>query len=95
MAEARAGWLGGLNYAFVDEVDEELQCPICYLPMKEPVQTKCGHRFCGQCLDKHLCHFKRFALITTSFGVFKSKTWSLSVVKKGYELNLNKGKGTI
>lgn len=32
---------------------EELNCPICYLPMDETVQivmTKCGHLFCQECI---------------------------------------------
>ena len=57
MAEARANpLLGGHEDEFVNAVDEELHCAICQLPLKEPMLTKCGHRFCRTCLDEH---FKR------------------------------------
>ena len=46
--------LGGYEKEFVNSVEEDLQCPICRLPLKEAVQTGvCGHRFCRQCLDEH------------------------------------------
>lgn len=52
MAEARASSsLGGYDDEFVKEIDEDWQCGICQLPMREPIQTKCGHRFCIQCLN--------------------------------------------
>ena len=50
MAESEA--IGGYDDAFVDEIDEDLQCQICQLPLKEPMQTKCGHRYCKQCLGR-------------------------------------------
>ena len=62
MAEARANSsLGGYDEHFVDVVEDEWNCPICQLPLKEAVQTGvCGHRFCRQCLDGH---FMRLALL--------------------------------
>lgn len=55
MAEARAiPSFGGYDDEFVDEMKDDWHCPICQLPLKEPVQTVvCGHRFCRQCLDSH------------------------------------------
>ena len=44
--------LGGYEYEFVDEVSPNQKCPVCLLPMKDPVQTSdCGHRFCRVCLS--------------------------------------------
>ena len=62
MAEAQANSaLGGYDEDFVDVVEDEWNCPICQLPLKEAVQTGvCGHRFCLQCLDGH---FKRLAIM--------------------------------
>ena len=61
MAEGGANpSLGGYDDEFVNAVDEELQCIICYLPLKDPFLTRCGHRFCKICLDEH---FERFVLI--------------------------------
>ena len=54
MAEAWQFSGGGYNEEFVNPVEEDLQCSICHLPLKEAVQTGiCGHRFCKQCLDEH------------------------------------------
>ena len=52
--------VGGYDDEFVNEVEDDLQCSICHLPLKDPIQTKCGHRCCKTCL---LEHFKRFAFL--------------------------------
>ena len=44
----------GYDEDFVTVVEEDFQCLICHLPLKEPVQTRCGHRFCKECLEEHL-----------------------------------------
>ncbi|XP_064642157.1 TNF receptor-associated factor 6-like [Lineus longissimus] len=31
------------------EIDKKYICPVCLSVLKEPVQTKCGHRFCRHC----------------------------------------------
>jgi len=60
MAEARASSsLGGYDDEFVKEIDEDWQCGICQLPMKEPVLTKCGHKFCIQCLNAYFSRLER------------------------------------
>ena len=42
MAEAEANpSLGGYYDDFVREVEDELQCAICRLPLKDPILTKC------------------------------------------------------
>ena len=43
----------GYDEDFVNEVEDDFQCLICYLPLKEPIQTRCGHRFCKECLEEH------------------------------------------
>ena len=52
--------LGGYDEEFVNEVEDDLQCAICQLALKNPVLTKCGHRFCRRCLDEH---FKRYSIL--------------------------------
>ena len=47
----------GFEEDFVNPVDEDFHCLICHLPLREPVQTKCGHRFCKSCLEQHMERF--------------------------------------
>ncbi|KAL9954839.1 hypothetical protein ACROYT_G042420 [Oculina patagonica] len=46
--------LSGYEDEFVNAVDEDLTCPVCKLPLRSPVLTSCGHRFCKGCIDE-LC----------------------------------------
>ena len=48
----------GYHEEFVSEVEDDLRCLICHLPLKEPVLTRCGHRFCKECIEEH---FRRCA----------------------------------
>lgn len=51
MAEAAREEYGGYSgFTFVDKVSDALNCPICLCPMRDTVQTACGHRFCRSCL---------------------------------------------
>ena len=55
MAEAPRNPLpSGYDEDFVNAVEDDFQCLICQLPQKEPVLTRCGHRFCKECLEEHL-----------------------------------------
>ena len=49
----------GHDEQFVVPPDEDLHCIICFLPSKEPVLTRCGHRFCRQCLEEYM---RRYSL---------------------------------
>ena len=44
----------GYDEEFVNEVEDDFLCLICQLPLREPVQTICGHRFCKACPEEHL-----------------------------------------
>ena len=41
-------------YDYPDEVEEELQCHICFQPLIDPVDTPCRHTFCRVCIHNHL-----------------------------------------
>ena len=48
----------GRDLLFFDELKknlEDLVCPICHEIASEPVQTSCGHLFCGECLKGSSC----------------------------------------
>ena len=53
----------GYDEQFVNPPDEDLQCIICYLPSKEPVLTRCGHKFWRQCLDEHIRRYYNLIVI--------------------------------
>lgn len=40
--------------SFTVAIDEELQCPICTMVLKNPVQTPCKHAFCNNCIREWL-----------------------------------------
>lgn len=44
----------GYDYEFVPVPDSKYECSICLLVLREPRQTKCGHRFCKGCIIKWL-----------------------------------------
>ena len=74
MAEARVvPSLGGYDDQFVSAVEDDLQCSICHLPLKDPMQTKCGHRCCKTCLDEH---FRR--LVRNAYRYSVHDSWSVS-----------------
>lgn len=52
--------IGGYDEEFVKAVEDDLQCAICQLPMRDPILTKCGHKFCRQCIVEH---FKRYSIL--------------------------------
>ena len=53
MAEVECGALpSGYEYDFVSSVFDEYHCLICHLPLREPVLTRCGHRYCKECLNE-------------------------------------------
>ena len=51
----------GYEYEFISAVLEDFHCLICHLPLREPVLTRCGHRYCKGCLDEAI---RRYAVLT-------------------------------
>ncbi|XP_019859995.1 PREDICTED: TNF receptor-associated factor 4-like [Amphimedon queenslandica] len=64
---------GGYDYQYVEEPPENLTCPICCLPCREPqIVDCCGAKFCLSCIDRErlagrpcpLCRTKEFRMLT-------------------------------
>ena len=45
--------LYGHDEIFDPAVSKDYVCPICMTVSRNPVQTTCGHRFCGGCIKEH------------------------------------------
>ena len=41
-------------HGVIEALQKNLECPICLEVSKNPVYTKCGHKFCNHCLVKTL-----------------------------------------
>ena len=54
---------GGFDYEFIDKVLDSQKCAVCLLPMRDAVQTRCGHRFCYTCLAKTLRYQRRVRIM--------------------------------
>jgi hypothetical protein len=46
------GDMEGYDADFDPPLEKRLECPICLLAQRDPMQTPCGHRFCGPCLHR-------------------------------------------
>ncbi|XP_011409397.1 PREDICTED: TNF receptor-associated factor 4-like, partial [Amphimedon queenslandica] len=62
----------GYDYTYVEEPPENLTCPICILPCREPqIMDCCGAKFCLPCIEREqfagrpcpLCRVQRFKML--------------------------------
>ena len=44
----------GYDAKFHPPLEKRLECPICLLAQRDPMQTPCGHRFCAVCIQRAL-----------------------------------------
>ena len=52
--------MAGYKENFVATVEDDVKCSVCNLPLREPVQTRCGHRFCRECLEEATRRYDSF-----------------------------------
>lgn len=41
--------MGGYDANFNPPLEDKYKCPVCLTALRDPVQTKCGHRLCSSC----------------------------------------------
>ena len=79
MAEVRMNpFPSGYEYEFISTVLDDHHCLICHLPLREPVQTRCGHRFCKKCLDEAIRRYENRNRVL-SLGFMLCSTVEISV----------------
>jgi ribosomal protein L37AE/L43A len=44
--------MGGYDANFNPPLDDKYKCPVCLSALKDPIQTKCGHRLCSTCFKQ-------------------------------------------
>jgi len=63
------------HYAYVSALPEELICPICYDPFREPTDLPCAHTFCSSCID----NLNRCPMCRAKFGSEQIKPASFTL----------------
>lgn len=58
----------GYDFQFIDDLRDEHKCPVCLHAIKNAVQTKCGHRFCEDCLLHTFRYCNLFHFASLLFG---------------------------
>ena len=49
----------GVDFDYVQELNENLKCPICCTAFIEPITISCGHTYCLQCFKFQICPLDR------------------------------------
>jgi hypothetical protein len=44
--------MGGYDANFNPPLEDKYKCPVCLTALRDPVQTKCGHRLCSICFKQ-------------------------------------------
>ena len=70
MAEGNSEIPCGYDEDFVNPIDEDLQCSICYVAIREPVLTRCGHRFCKECLEGHMARYVEHIILLSHLAAW-------------------------
>ncbi|CAG7649485.1 unnamed protein product, partial [Allacma fusca] len=59
-----ASLLNGIPDSWSEQTTLALACPICFDTFSQPRLTKCGHKFCNDCILKHIENQSRFPKCT-------------------------------
>ena len=80
-----AGYEAVFEYE-AEGLDNRYSCPVCLAVLRQPVQTKCGHRFCNSCFRGSIAYVN-----TCSFLYLRTKLqFETSQLKWGvHECDLN------
>ena len=70
VAEGNSEMPCGYDEDFVNPIDEDLQCSICYVALREPVLTRCGHRFCKECLKRRVVRYVEHIILLSHFAAW-------------------------
>ena len=77
--------MGGYDCDFVDSPPDFVQCPVCFLPFRDPALFSCcGHRGCASCIGRikaagHTCPLCQQAFETMLDKQVKRKVLDLQV----------------
>lgn len=66
-------------YDYHQQVDEDLMCLICLQPLVGPVDTTCGHTFCGRCIHNYLGHQQRCPIDRNALTIAQCQPSSILV----------------
>lgn len=78
----------GYDEVFVSLVDDDLQCSICQSTLRDPVLTRCGHRFCKDCLGRYISRF----VFSSEYERITLNTLRISKKKKNNSVMFKPGK---
>lgn len=63
----------GHEAIFNPPLEDKYKCPVCLAALRDPVQTKCGHRLCSSCFKQIRGYFKASFLYLFYLHIFYKK----------------------
>jgi hypothetical protein len=72
--------MGGYDANFDQPLDDKYKCPVCLTALRDPIQTKCGHRLCSSCFKQIRGYF---ILIPYVLGIIYFSNKSTACIPSG------------